>query len=101
MPITDAISISGHSILIGAGGTTLKKSKSLQTPDFVWKSGVFLFPRNAKKRQYIPLSGGAKGGAERRTENPHLEGFLCVDLQCFAYQEGAHDFLLLHKQIKL
>ena len=30
------------------GGTTLRKSKSLQTPDFQTKSGVFLFPRNAK-----------------------------------------------------
>ena len=30
------------------GGTTLRKSKSLQTPDSQTKSGVFLFPRNAK-----------------------------------------------------
>ena len=49
----------------------------------------------------MPLFGGAKGGAERRTQNLHLEGFLCVDLQHFAYQEGAQDFLLLQKQIKL
>ena len=49
----------------------------------------------------MTVSGGAKGGARRRTENLHLERFLCVDLQCFAYHEGAHDFLLLQKQIKL
>ena len=38
------------------GGTTLRKSKSLQTPDFQTKSGVFLFPRNAKNGNIFPFS---------------------------------------------
>ena len=37
------------------GGTTLRKSKSLQTPDFQTKSGVFLFPRNAKNGKIFPF----------------------------------------------
>ena len=37
------------------GGTTLRKSKSLQTPDFQTKSGVFLFPRNAKNGNIFPF----------------------------------------------
>ena len=35
------------------GGTTLRKSKLLQTPDFQTKSGVFLFPRNAKNGKIL------------------------------------------------
>ena len=31
------------------GGTTLKKSKKKQTPDFQKKSGVFVFRQGAKK----------------------------------------------------
>ena len=31
------------------GGTTLKKSKKKQTPDFQKESGVFVFPQDAKK----------------------------------------------------
>ena len=38
------------------GGTTLRKSKSLQTPDFQTKSGVFLFPPNAKNGKIFRLS---------------------------------------------
>ena len=36
------------------GGTTLRKSKLLQTPDSQTKSGVFLFPRNAKNGKILP-----------------------------------------------
>ena len=46
----------------------------------------------------MTVSGGAKGGAIRRTENLHLERFLCVDLQCFAYQESVYGFLLLSNE---
>ena len=55
------------------GGTTLRKSKSLQTPDFQTKSGVFLFPRNAKNGNIFPFSVEQKveqkGGRKISTSN--------------------------------
>ena len=55
------------------GGTTLRKSKSLQTPDFQTKSGVFLFPRNAKNGNIFPFpveqKVEQKGGRKISTSN--------------------------------
>ena len=55
------------------GGTTLRKSKSLQTPDFQTKSGVFLFPRNAKNGNIFPVpveqKVEQKGGRKISTSN--------------------------------
>ena len=55
------------------GGTTLRKSKSLQTPDFQTKSEVFLFPRNAKNGNIFPFSVEQKveqkGGRKISTSN--------------------------------
>ena len=47
------------------GGTTLKKSKKKQTPDFQKKSGVFCFPARRKKVRNMTVSGVPKGGAEK------------------------------------
>ena len=80
------------------GGTTLKKSNSQQTPDFQTKSGVFVFPLDAKNGNILPFAVFQKVEQNRWSENLHLEVFLCVDLQCFAYQESVHGFLLLYHE---
>jgi len=54
----------------------LRKSKSLQTPDFQTKSGVFLFPRNAKNGKILPSAVEQKveqkGGRKISTSNAYF-----------------------------
>ena len=53
------------------GGTTLRKSKSLQTPDFQTKSGVFLFPQNAKKTAiYSPFRWSKRWSRKEDAKSP-------------------------------
>ena len=61
------------------GGTTLKKSKRQQNPDFQAKSGFFVFPRHAKNGKILPFEVEQKveikGGAKISTE---LESFSLI-----------------------
>ena len=56
------------------GGTTLRKSKSLQTPDFQTKSGVFLFPQNAKKTAIYSPFRWSKRWSRKEDAKSRLSG---------------------------